>query len=298
MDKLASMEAFIRVVECGSFAGAAEISGVSATMVAKQIRSIEERLGARLLHRTTRRHQLTEIGRLYLERCRAALASVELAESTALELQNSPRGRLRIVAPVGYGGRTLAPKLAGWLGMHPNVSVDLTLDDRPEEQVIKGHELAIVIGDLRESTLVARPLRPYRRILAAAPSYLSAHGAPQHPSDLAHHACLGIGYWRHHDRWHLHGPGNQTCVVNVCGRFSANQGSALVRAAAHGAGIVLQPQDALEEEIAAGRLTPVLPAWSFMPTPVNLVYAQDRRPTAKLRSAIDFLIRQLGDSHV
>lgn len=296
MDKLASMEAFIRVVECGSFSGAAEKSGVSATMVAKQIRAIEERLGARLLHRTTRRHQLTEIGLLYLERCRAALASVELAEATASELQKSPRGKLRLVAPVGYGNRTLVPKLTSWLAMHPNVSVDLTLDDRPEEQVIKGHELGIVIGDLRDSTLVARPLRAYRRILAAAPAYLAAHGEPQHPSDLAHHACLGIGYWRHHDRWHLHGPNNQTCVVNVCGRFSANQGSVLVRAAVHGAGIVLQPQDALAEEIAGGRLTPVLPDWSFSPTPVNLVYAQDRRPTAKLRSAIDFLIQELGDS--
>lgn len=296
MDKLASMGAFIRVAECGSFAGAAEKIGVSPTMVAKQIRAIEDRLGARLLHRTTRRHQLTEIGLLYLERCRAALASVELAESTALELQRSPRGSLRLVAPVGYGSRTLVPKLTRWLDMNINVSVDLTLDDRPEELVIKGHELGIVVGDLRDPTLVARPLRPYRRVLAAAPSYLSKHGAPRHPSELARHTCLGISYWRHHDRWHLQGPNNQTCVVNVSGRFSANHGGVLVSAAVHGSGIVLQPQDALAEDIDSGRLTPVLPDWSFKPTPVNLVYAQDRHPTAKLRSAIDFLVEQLGDS--
>jgi DNA-binding transcriptional LysR family regulator len=293
--KLASMEAFIRVAECGSFSGAAEELGVSATMVAKQIRAIEDRLGARLLHRTTRRHQLTEVGLLYLERCRAALASVELAESSALELQQSPRGRLRLVTPVGYGARTLVPALADWLALHPHVGIDLTLNDRPEEQVLKGLELGVVIGDVQESGLVARPLQSYRRVLAAAPSYLSAHGEPRHPNDLTLHSCLGLGYWRHHDRWHLLGPDNETCVVQVSGRFSANQGSALLSAALQGVGIVLQPQDALVEKIAAGRLKPVLPMWSFKPTTVNLVYARDRRPTAKLRSAIDFLVARFGE---
>ena len=294
MDKLAGMETFVRVVEGGSFAAAAQATGVSATMVAKQVRAIEERLGARLLHRTTRRHQLTEVGQLYLERCRAALAGVALAEASATELQQAPRGPLRIVAPVGFGSRTLAPALASWLAAHPEVSVDLTLDDRPEERVAKGHELGVVIGDVRDAGLVARPLRPYRRVLAAAPAYLAAHGAPAHPGELARHSCLGIKYWRQHDRWHLLGPGGEACVVPVVGRFTANEGSALRRAGAAGAGIVLQPEDALADDFAAGRLLPVLPAWSFRPTPVHLVYAPDRRPTAKLRSAIDFLVARFG----
>jgi DNA-binding transcriptional LysR family regulator len=294
VDKLAGMETFVRVVEGGSFAAAAQASGVSATMVAKQVRAIEERLGARLLHRTTRRHQLTEVGQLYLERCRAALAGVALAEASAIELQRAPRGALRLVAPVGFGSRTLAPALAGWLAAHPQVSVELTLDDRPEERLAKGHELGVVIGGVRDPGLVARPLRPYRRILAAAPGYLAAHGTPAHPGELARHACLGIKYWRRHDRWHLIGPGGEACVVPVAGRFTADEGGALRRAAAAGAGIVLQPEDALAEDLAAGRLVPVLPAWSFRPTPVHLVYAPDRRPTAKLRSAIDFLVARFG----
>ena len=296
MDKLASMETFLLVVERGSFAAAAEASGVSATMVAKQIQAIEKRLGARLIHRTTRRHRLSEVGQLYLERCRVALAGIAHAEASAMELQTSPRGLLRVVAPVGYGGRTLAPVLAKWMSQHPEVSVDLTLNDRPEALVTSGHELGVVIGHLRDQSLVARPLHPYRRILAAAPSYLAAHGTPQHPAELAHHSCLGISYWRYHDRWELVGPANETCTVPVEGRFSASDGGALCKAAAAGAGIVLQPADALADYIAAGQLTQVLPAWALQPTPTQLVYAQDHKQTAKLRSAIDFLVAHLGAS--
>ena len=294
MDKLAGMEMFVRVVEGGSFAAAAELSGVSATMVAKQIRAIEERLGAQLLRRTTRRHQLTEVGQLYLERCRTALAGVALAEASAHELQQSPRGALKVVAPVGFGSRTLAAALADYLSRHPQVTVDLALDDRPEERVRQGTELGIVMGDLRDESLVARPLRPYRRILAAAPAYLSARGMPSHPRELAAHSCLRLKYWRHHDRWHLLGPGGETCEVPVAGRFTADQGDALREAAIAGAGIVLQPEEALQTALGAGWLRPVLPDWSFRTTPVHLVYAQDRRPTAKLRSAIDFLVERFG----
>lgn len=294
MDKIAGMRTFIRVVEGGSFAAAAEAGGVSAAMVAKQVRAIEDRLGAQLLHRTTRRHQLTEVGQLYLERCHAALASIALAEASAHELQQQPRGVLRLVAPVGFGSRVLAPALVEYLAAHPQVKVELTLDDRPEERVRKGHELGIVIGDLRDDGLVARTLRPYRRILAAAPVYLEACGTPRHPRELAEHACLAPHYWRHPDRWHLVGPGGETCVVAVSGRFSADQGDALRHAAIAGAGIVLQPEDALADALAAGSLRPVLPQWSFRETPMSLVYPPDRRPTAKLRSAIEFLCARYG----
>lgn len=294
MDKLAGMEMFVRVVEGGSFAAAAEASGVSATMVAKQVRAIEDRLGAQLLRRTTRRHQLTEVGQLYLERCRVALAGVAQAEASALELQQSPRGALRLVAPVGFGSRTLAPVLADYLTHYPQVTVDLVLDDRPEDWLREGLELGIVIGDLRDDTLVARPLHPYRRLLAAAPAYLAEHGVPTHPRELTSHSCLGLKYWRHHARWPLLGPGGETCEVPVTGRFTANQGDALREAAIAGAGIVLQPEDALAPALAEGRLVPVLPDWSFKTTPVFLVYAADRRPTAKLRSAIDSLVARFG----
>ncbi|MEW9305060.1 LysR family transcriptional regulator [Labrys neptuniae] len=294
MDKLAGMAMFVRVVEEGSFAAAAETSRVSATMVAKHVRQIEQRLGARLLHRTTRRHQLTEVGRLYYERCKTALAEVALAEASASELQANPRGRLRMVAPVSFGSESLVPALVDYLQRHLDVTVDLVLDNRTVDLIGEGCELGIHIGDLTDENLVARPLKPYRRILAAAPCYLDRRGRPQHPRELGDHDCLGHAYWRTQGIWHLVGPDGETCTVNIGGRFTTNQGSALRVAALHGAGIVLQPELLLINDIEAGRLEPVLPLWSYRPTPMHLVYAPDRRPTAMLRSAIDFLLARFG----
>ena len=293
MNKLAGMEMFVRVVDCGSFAAAAESSGVSATMVAKHVAAIEQRLGARLLHRTTRKQQLSDVGRLYYERCKQALLEVALAEASALELQAAPKGRLRLVAPVGFGSH-MVPALAEYMACHPEVSVELTLDNRPPNLADGGFELGILVGDVTEPGVVARPLRHYRRILAASPAYLARHGHPARPDDLAHHECLGMSYWRRSDVWRLVGPDGITCAVTVGGRFTANQGNALRLAALGGIGIALQPEPLLAEDLAAGRLLRVLPGWSLTPSPMHLIYAQDRHPTAKLRSAIDFLLARYG----
>lgn len=294
MSKLAGMEMFIKVVEYGSFTAAAEASNVSSTMVAKHIRMIEERLGTRLLHRTTRRQHLTEVGRLYYERCKRALTEVELAEATASELQANPRGVVKLVAPVGFGNQSLVPALIDYLSCYPDVNVELTLDDRVPKLINEGYELGIQIGEIDASELVARPLRPYRRILAAAPNYLAKYEQPEHPEQLNKHSCLGLSYWRHHDRWHLIGPDAATYEVAVKGRFSANQGNALRTAALLGAGIVLQPEMSLIDDIRTGRLVHILPEWSYKPTPMYLIYAQNTHPTAKLRSMIDFLMQRFG----
>jgi DNA-binding transcriptional LysR family regulator len=294
MGKLAGMEMFVKVVECGNFTAAAKISNVSSTMVAKHIRAIEKRLGARLLHRTTRRQHLTEVGRLYYERCKHALAEVELAEATASELQASPRGVVRLVAPVSFGNQILVPALIDYMLRYPDVNVELTLDNRVPDLINEGYELGIQMGEIAAIDLVARPLRSYHRILAAAPNYLAEYGQPKHPQELNAHSCLGLTYWRHHDRWHLIGPNAATYEVPVKGRFSANQGNALRTAAILGAGIVLQPEMLLADDIAAGHLVHVLPEWSFKPTPMYLIYAQETRPTAKLRSIIEFLVQRFG----
>ncbi|MES2204532.1 MAG: LysR family transcriptional regulator [Pseudomonadota bacterium] len=294
MNKLAGMEMFIKVVEAGSFTAAAEVSNVSSTMVAKHIRMIEERLGTRLLHRTTRRQHLTEVGRLYYERCKRALTEVELAEAAASELQANPRGVVKLVAPVGFGNQSLVPALIDYLSRYPDVDVELTLDDRVHKLVNEGYELGIQIGEMDTSELVARPLQPYRRILAAAPSYLTQHGQPEHPEQLSKHSCLGLSYWRRHNRWHLIGPDAVVYEVAVKGRLSANQGSALRTAALLGAGIILQPEMSLADDIATGRLVHILPEWSYKPTPMYLIYAQNTHPTAKLRSVIDFLVQRFG----
>jgi DNA-binding transcriptional LysR family regulator len=293
-DKLAGMAMFVRVVELGSFAAAAEASGVSAAMAAKHIRTIEQRLGARLLHRTTRRQHLTEVGRLYYERSKTALTEVELAEAAASELQSTPHGRLRLVAPVSFGTQNLVPALVEYMRQNSQVSIDLALDNNPHDLIGEGYELGIHIGELKDTNLVSRPLRPYRRILAASPDYLARFGEPVTPEDLTDHQCLGHTYWRTQGHWHLVGPQGQTCEIVTKGNFTANQGQALCVAALHGAGIVLQPELLLEADLASGALVPVLPQWSYRPTPMSLVYAQDRRPTAMLRSAIDFLVSRFG----
>lgn len=290
MDKLNAMAMFVRVVDCGSFTAAAALSDVSPTMVAKHIRASEQRLGARLLHRTTRRQHLTEVGQLYYERCKQVLAQVELAESSASQLHETPRGVVRLVAPVTFGSHALVPVLARYLEAHPDVDVKLTLDNRAPDFNSDDFELAILIGEVSDLGLVARALKPYRRMLAASPTYLAAHGMPSHPDQLERHSCLGLSYWRRHDRWNLVCETGETCSVRVKGRFSSNQGSALRMAALSGVGIVLQQEDMLADDIAMGRLQPVLADWSYQSTPMHLIYRQDTFPTAKLRSVIDYLL--------
>lgn len=294
MNLLAEMEMFIRVVECGSFASAADASGVSATMVAKRIRNIEERLGARLLHRTTRRQQLSEAGQLYYERSKQVLRDAAVAESSVSELQAAPSGLLRIAAPVSFGSYSLVPALADYMAAHPGVRVDLTLDNAPPKFSKDSYELVIVIGEIDAPGIVVRPLKAYRRKLAASPSYLKRRGVPKRPEQLAEHDCLGLTYWQQRDRWRLVGPRGETFDVPVRGGFTANHGDAVRAAAVQGLGITLQPEATLENDFATGRLIPVLPAWSLAPSPMYLAYTQDRRPTAKLRSAIDFLLARFG----
>ncbi|WP_199098995.1 LysR family transcriptional regulator [Dyella sp. ASV21] len=294
MDTLASMAMFVRVVESGSFSAAAEVARVSPTMAGKHIRAIEERLGARLLHRTTRRQQLTEVGQLYYERCKQVLADVELAEASASELQATPRGRLRLTAPMSFGSRRLTPALTEYLQRYPDVSVDLVLDNRVIDLVGEGFELAIRIGAIDDPQLVARPLLPYRMLLAASPAYLARHGTPTHPGELSAHACLGLSNWRRRDQWRLLGVRGEECDVPVHGRLAADHGDALRIAALHDAGIVLQPEVLLTDDLRAGRLVHVLPGWGPPATPMHLLYAQDRRPTAKLRSMIAFLLERFG----
>ncbi|NKK54852.1 LysR family transcriptional regulator [Rhizobium leguminosarum bv. viciae] len=294
MDKLAGMAMFVRVIDNGSFAAAAEIAQVSPAMVAKHIKTIETRLGAKLIHRTTRRHQLTEVGQLYYERCKRALSEVALAEASASELQSAPRGRLRLVAPVSFGTQVLVPALIDYQNAYPDVSIELSLDNNVHDLVGEGFELGIHIGPLSDSSLVARPLTPYRRILAASPDYLARHGRPASPEALTNHLCLGHSYWRMQDRWHLVGPGGEMRDVLISGKFSTNQGAALRMAALSGAGIALQPELLLAADIAEGRLEQVLPEWSYKPVPMSLVYAPNRRPTAMLRTVIDFLVERFG----
>lgn len=292
MDRLTSMQVFVRVAELGSFVAAAGSMGLSPAMVAKHIRMLEERLQVTLIRRTTRRQSLTDIGTGFLDRCRTILAEIEAAENLVAESQQAPRGLLRVNAPVTFGSTSLARALPDYLRAHPEVSVDLTITDRMVDLVDEGFDAVIRIGTLSDSTLRARAIRPYEMVLCAAPEYLAQHPAPEVPADLAAHDCLGYAYWMPRDQWEFEGPDGRTETVAVKGPLTANMGHALRMAALGGLGIVLQPRILLENDLDRGLLVPLLPEWHHAARPMHVLTAPDRRRTRKLGSFVDFITRR------
>lgn len=290
-----SIEVFVRVAELGSFAAAAKALDLSATMVAKHVQSMERRLGAQLIRRTTRRQSLTEVGRLYLERCRALLADFETAEASATELQASARGTLRVTAPVVVGTHALAPLLGRLLTEHPQLRVELSCQDRLVDLVDEGYDAALRSGPLPSSQLIARPLAPLRMLLCAAPAYLKRAGVPRQPQDLSQHECLGFTHLVHRDRWRLIGRSSEQRVA-VSSRLQIDSGEALRQAALSGAGILLQSELLVAKDLASGALQRVLPGYAPPPRPLHVVYNPDRWRSPKLQRFVEFLLRELGPS--
>ncbi len=294
MDKLRSMEIFVAVVDAGSFTAAAETFRISPVMVGKHIKYLEERLGTRLLARTTRRQSLTEIGRQYAEQCRQILAHIAAAETGAEAMRATPRGKLKITVPVSFGSERIAPLMAEYLTAYPDVSVELNLNDRMVDLVEEGFDAAIRIGALEDSGMVARPLRPYAMVICAAPAYLARHGTPRTPDDLARHECVDFMQWSRHMRWRLSGKAARHDGVTAESRFRSNNGQALRMAALHGFGIVMQAEILLADDIAAGRLVPLLQDYVPAPRLMHVLYPRDRQPTPKLTTFIDFLLERYG----
>lgn len=295
MDRLTSMAIFAKAAEAGSFAAAGAALGMSSQLVGKHVRALEARYGMQLINRTTRRQSLTEAGRAFYEGCKAVLAEAEAVEALTANLQAVPRGTLRVNAPVSFGAYRLAPALARYLADHPEVQVELTLSDRVVDLVDEGYDAVIRIAPLPDSRMIARPLAPYRLIVCASPAYLAARGTPRRPEDLADHECLGFAYWGRppEPEWVLTGE-RTTTNVRVGGRLSINSGQGLRMAALAGLGIILQPLELLDDDLASGRLVRVLPGYEAPPLPVHLLFSPDRRPTPKLRSFIDFVTATFG----
>ncbi len=293
MDRFQSMAVFVAAVDKGSLSAAAEAFGISAPMAGKHIRHLEERLGARLLTRTTRRQSLTEIGQAYLDQCRVILEQVRAAESCTQALRATARGKLRINAPVTFGSVMLAPVLTHFLEQNPEVQVELTLNDRVIDLVDEGVDVAIRVGPLADSGLVARPLKPYGMVICAAPSYLQRAGTPQHPEDLADHQCLGFTHWSRRGGWAL-GRTDAPPGGWPVSRFQSNNGLALRMAALEGFGIVMQSSVMLGGDVAAGRLIEILQDHLPPPQPMHLVYPKDRQPVPKLSRFVEFMLAQFG----
>ena len=296
MDRLRSMEVFVAAVDAGNFSAAADALNLSAVMVGKHIQQLEERLGAVLIQRTTRRHRVTDAGRAFYEECRKVLEQVRWAESAVERfLHAAPHGLLRVSAPVTLGGAEIATHVADFVACYPDVRVELVLNDGMVDLVEDGFDAAIRIGALDDDlNLVARPLRPYRMLVCASPEYLARHGTPQTPDDLVHHRCLQHLGWRQNG-WRLLGVDGERAWPESA-PLASNHGPALRLAALNGAGLVLQPEVLLAEDVGAGRLVRVLDPYLPKPRPVNLLYSRGRRPSPKLRAFIEHLLKRMGES--
>lgn len=290
MNDLSGIAVFAAVAEAGSFTRAGERLGLSKSAVSKQITRLESRLGAQLMHRTTRRLSLTEVGRAFYERCRRIVAEAEEAELAVTRLQDSPRGVLRLSAPVSFGLRYLASAVPEFMARYPEVQIDMECADRTVDLVEEGFDLAVRIGQLRDSSLIARRIAPCRRAVLAAPAYLEAHGTPAHPRELADHACLTYSYLQTAQQWAFVDPeSGAEFTVPVAGPMHANNGDMLAAAAAAGRGLVWGPTFLGRDALRAGQLVPVLEAYEAPPIAIHAVYPPNRHLSAKVRAFIDFL---------
>lgn len=293
MDKLRGMETFIAVVESGSFTLAATRLEMSAVMVGKYIALLETQLGTRLLERNTRRQSLTDAGRVFYDEAKRVLEQVSIAESSVERLRAAPAGTLRISAPTSFGGCVIAPLTATFLQAWPEVRVELDLTNRMVDMVNEGFDLAIRIGDIRNDDLVAKYLCPYRMVICAAPDYLARHGTPQTPADLVDHLCLSHTVWTARNEWRLPGVEGEVRWKRDA-ILRCNDGYGLRTAAVAGAGLLLQPEVLVADELANGRLIRVLERYTPEPRPVHLLWRQDLRPLPKLTHYIEHLLQGIS----
>jgi len=293
MDQFASMAAFVKSVDAGSLSAAARALGISQAMVSKHLRALERGLGVRLLNLTTRRLALTEAGAAYYERCVRILDDVADAGREAMQLQAEPSGVLRLTAPLAFGELRLAPAIAEFLLRHPAIRVEAAFGDRFASLVEEGYDVAVRIGRLPDSGLVARRLGATRMLTCAAPRYLERHGTPAHPRELAGHRCLALDSVSTPGVWWYREDGRPLDVA-VGGPLRCNSIGAACAAARAGLGIVYGPDFALQPHVADGSLVALLPGFDTAPLDIHALMPGRRHTAAKVRLFIDFLAGRFG----
>ena len=289
MDRLTAMQVFIKVVELGSFAKAAERLGMSTSACSRQIADLEAHLDTRLLNRTTRRLSLTEPGRAFHDRCVQVLADLEEAELSARAGRERPRGTLRMTCSVNFGLRYVSPLVGPFLQKHPDVRIDVSLSDRMVDIVEEGFDLAIRIGESRSTSVIARKLGETRLIACAAPAYLKKHGTPKTPEQLGDHDCMLYEYMNPRNEWRFTGEDGREHRVRVAGPVQTNNGDMLADAAAQGLGVCCEPDFIVADYLAAGRLKRILPGYAAPVTAIHAVYPSRRHLSAKVRTFVDVL---------
>ena len=285
---------FAKVAETGSFSAAAADLGLSGPTVSKALARLEARFGERLIHRTSRRLSLTETGRVLAVRAAQILAEGEAVEAEAQAKSASPRGRVRLAAPMSFGLRHVAPALPDFLAAYPDVLVDLQLDDRTIDLVASGVDVALRIADLPDSSLVARRLCPVQRWVVGAPSYFAKHGEPTRPTDLARHVCFGYAYQATGETWRFRHKDGTEEAVTVRSRLTANNADAFAPALEAGEGIALQPDFIAWEAVRDGRLVAVMRDWMAPPIAVHLVTPGGGPRPIRTRVLLDFLAQRFA----
>lgn len=287
------MRVFTAVVDAGSFVAAADALEMSKPAVSRHVAELEQRLGVRLLHRTTRRLSLTAEGEVFLGRCRDLLAGVDDAEAEVTARGGSVMGLLKVSAPVSFGLLHLAPLWPAFMAQHPQLALDLTLTDRFIDLVDEGFDLAVRIARLPSSSMVSRRIASTRMVLCASPRYLLEHGEPAHPPELAEHSVLAYSLLATGDTWEFEGPGGKA-AVKVKPRMVTNSGDTCRAAALGGAGIVLQPSFLVGSDLDSGDLVELMPDYRAAEFGIHVVYPTRKHMPPKVRLLIDFLAERLS----
>jgi DNA-binding transcriptional LysR family regulator len=287
MSQLEDMRIFVETLDAGSFTQAAERLGLSKQFVSKRVMAVEARLGVRLLVRTTRRLRATEPGLAYGERARRILQEVDEAEQSIAHLGAAPRGTLRLSAPMSFGTMHLSPAMPRFLAAYPELAVELELNDRTVDLVGEGYDMAVRIGTLADSSLIARSIAPMEQVTCCSPGYLARKGAPASPAELGRHDCLLYGHGKHVE-WH-YGVQGKVRPFAVSGRLRANNGEVVRDAAVAGLGLAYLPTFIVGEALEAGSLVTVLDEHRPPASAVHAVYPQHRQSSLAIRAFVDFL---------
>jgi len=287
---LQQVSSFLAVVRAGSFVGAAEATGLSKAAVSRHVAELEESLGVRLLHRTTRRLSLTDDGQRFHARANELAAAMEELEAETASRGGEAMGLLRINAPTTFGNLHLAPLWPRFTAANPKVSLDITLNDRLVDLVDEGYDLAIRITNMASSQLVSRLLATTRIVLCASPGYLALHGTPTQPQELAKHQVLAYRYWSGGDDWRFDGPGGAV-TVRVNPRIRTNSGDTCRAAALEDQGIVLQPDFLVGDDLNRGTLVELMPQYRSVELGIHAVYPSRKHLPMKTRRLVDFLVQ-------
>ena len=294
MDRLTSLNAFVRVVDNAGFSAAARKLNMSTTAVSNHVQALEERLGVRLLNRTTRKVSLTEVGRSYFDRCTQILADIAQADDIAGALQSTPRGTLRIYTNT-HIVQFLSPVVAEYLASYGEVKVDLAIGERNVDMIDESYDIAVRMLSPPDSSLIVRSLATWRHVLCCSHGYLERHGKPAALSELAERNCLRHASYPYGDEWHFADRKGAAAAVKVAGNLVSNSGETLRRAALAGVGVFLAPGFLVHDDLESGELIRLLPEYRPVEFSMNAVYPHRHHLSAKVRTFIDLLVRHAAE---